>query len=78
LVVEIAPFVHPDFRHAGGVLVDNLGHAPRESVRGFVSKHVAYMRAGGYFQNAAALPNLVSFWPKMLTKIPKFNCRIEK
>ena len=56
---ELLPLVQPDLGEPGVVVVDNLGRAAGERVRGRLAEHVAHVRAGGDQELAAASPNLL-------------------
>ena len=57
-VEEVLPSVHPDFGRSCGILIDNLGHAPRKRVRRLVTKHVTHVGTGQNLQLTPTLPHL--------------------
>ena len=57
-VIEISPFIHPNFSYPGGIFVDNFCYPTWEGIWGFVSKYMPYMGTGYDFEGTTTLPNL--------------------
>lgn len=57
-IKEVLEFVHPDFRQAPVVLVDDLSRPSRKGVGRGLSEDVAHVRARDDLQSAPALPDL--------------------
>lgn len=58
IVVEMLPFVEPDFGEAGVVVVDDAARAAGEAVGRGLAEHVAHVRTRRDLQPPAALPHL--------------------
>ena len=59
-VEEVFERIHPNFRQAPVVLVDNLSGSARKSVRRRFAEDVAHVRTRHNEQSAAALPDLLN------------------
>lgn len=59
-VEKVFELIHPDFRQASVVFVDDLSRPSRKRVGRGLSEHVAHVRARDDLQSPAALPNLQS------------------
>lgn len=57
-IKEVFEFVHPDFRQAPVVFVDDLSRPSGKGVGRGLSEDVAHVRARDDLQSAPALPNL--------------------
>lgn len=57
-VIELSPFVHPDFGDTRRVVKHHILHSPGEGVGWFVSENVADVWTGDNLEDAAALPHL--------------------
>lgn len=57
-IKEVFELVHPDFRQAPVVFVDDLSCPPRKGVGRGLPEDVAHVRARDDLQRAPALPNL--------------------
>lgn len=57
-IIEIPPFVHPNFGNPRGVFVHNFCHATGKTVRGLVSKNMTHVRTRNYLENSTTLPHL--------------------
>lgn len=57
-IKEVFELVHPDFRQAPVVFVDDLSCSSRKRVGRGLSEHVAHVGARDDLQRAPALPNL--------------------
>lgn len=59
-VEKVFELIHPDFRQASVVFVDDLSRPSGKRVGRGLSEHVAHVRARDDLQSPAALPNLRS------------------